>query len=201
MARYAADHKNATRRRLIDAAARRFKRDGLDGSGIASLVGDAGLTNGAFYGHFTSKGDLVASVVADQLAAQRAMIEAMPDGPDGLEHFIREYLSPAHRDDRENGCPSAALLDEISRCDIQIRDAYTTGMRSILALIAHRMDPEDPEASYDRATGLFTVLICTLQLARALTDRELSDRVLAGGLTNALALSQPSTTPSGSPQQ
>ncbi|MDZ7918011.1 MAG: TetR/AcrR family transcriptional regulator [Rhodococcus sp. (in: high G+C Gram-positive bacteria)] len=201
MARYATDHKDATRRRLIDAAARRFKRDGLDGSGIASLVADVGLTNGAFYGHFTSKGDLVASVVADQLADQRAIIESLPDGPEGLEHFIREYLSPAHRDDRENGCPSAALLDEISRCDIPIRDAYTTGMRSILDLVAHHLDPEDPASSYDRATGLFTALICTLQLARALTDRELSDRVLAAGLTNALALAQPPTPLSSSPQQ
>src|SRR5437764_1463194 len=67
VARYGAEHKEATRRRMIDTAGRRFKRDGIDGSGIATLVADAGLTNGAFYGHFASKDDLIATVVTDQL--------------------------------------------------------------------------------------------------------------------------------------
>ena len=59
MARYSPEHKEATRRRMIATAGRRFKSDGIDGSGIATLVADAGLTNGAFYGHFSSKDDLV----------------------------------------------------------------------------------------------------------------------------------------------
>ena len=67
MARYSPEHKEATRRRMIETAGRRFKSDGIDGSGIATLVADAGLTNGAFYGHFASKDDLVASVVTQQL--------------------------------------------------------------------------------------------------------------------------------------
>ena len=71
MARYGKDHKQATRRRIIEAAGRRLKRDGIDGSGVATLMADAGLTNGAFYAHFDSKEDLVASAVADQLREQR----------------------------------------------------------------------------------------------------------------------------------
>lgn len=53
---------------MIETAGRPFKRDGIDRSGIATLVADAGLTNDAFYGHFTSKDDQVATVVAQQLA-------------------------------------------------------------------------------------------------------------------------------------
>src|SRR5213592_4261418 len=116
MARYGKDHKRATRRRIIEAAGRRLKQDGIDGSGVAALMTDAGLTNGAFYAHFTSKDDLVANVVADQLAAQGAVLAALPEGRAALERFVREYLSPQHRDDPGNGCPSAALLDEIGRC-------------------------------------------------------------------------------------
>ena len=71
MARYGKEHKEATRRRIIEAAGRRFKRDGIDGSGITTLMADAGLTNGAFYAHFESKDDLVATTVADQLREQR----------------------------------------------------------------------------------------------------------------------------------
>ncbi|MDX3574217.1 TetR family transcriptional regulator, partial [Streptomyces sp. ID05-47C] len=60
MVRYGREHKQATRQRIIETAGRRFKEDGIDGSGITALMKDAGLTNGAFYTHFTSKDDLVA---------------------------------------------------------------------------------------------------------------------------------------------
>jgi hypothetical protein len=45
--RYSRERKQATRQRIIEAAGRRFKTDGIDGSGIAALMADAGLTNGA----------------------------------------------------------------------------------------------------------------------------------------------------------
>src|SRR4029450_2425131 len=110
--RYSKDHKQATRRRILKAAGRRFKQDGIDGSGVAALMSDAGLTNGAFYAHFKSKEDLVANVLADQLRAQRESFDAEPSDRAGLEAFIRAYLSPQHRDECAEGCPSAALLDE-----------------------------------------------------------------------------------------
>jgi hypothetical protein len=58
VARYDKEHKQATRQRIIDTAGRRFKRDGIDGSGIATLMADAGLTRGGFYSYFDSKSDL-----------------------------------------------------------------------------------------------------------------------------------------------
>src|SRR3954465_4802854 len=108
--RYSQDHKQATRRRILDAAGRRFKQDGIDGSGISTLMSDAGLTNGAFYAHFESKDDLVANVVADQLRTQVKRYDTLRPGREGLEDFLREYLSPEHRDHPGDGCPSAALL-------------------------------------------------------------------------------------------
>jgi TetR/AcrR family transcriptional regulator, transcriptional repressor for nem operon len=53
--RYSQDHKQATRQRILEAAGRRFKEDGIDGAGVAAVMSDAGLTNGAFYAHFASK--------------------------------------------------------------------------------------------------------------------------------------------------
>src|SRR5438874_1339225 len=98
MARSTAERKAETRRRIIETASGRFKRDGIDGSGIATLMSDAGLTNGAFYAHFSSKDDLVANVVADQLRAQCENLSSLPPGREPLEAFVREYLSPHHRD-------------------------------------------------------------------------------------------------------
>ena len=74
--RYGKDQKQATRQRILEAAGRRFKQDGIDGAGVAAVMSDAGLTNGAFYAHFASKEDLVANVLADQLRAQRQSFDA-----------------------------------------------------------------------------------------------------------------------------
>ncbi|CAN5120490.1 TetR/AcrR family transcriptional regulator [soil metagenome] len=197
MARYDTGHKAQTRRRIIESAGRRLKRDGIDGSGVATLMTDAGLTNGAFYAHFESKDDLVATVVADQLETQRAVLSALPEGKAALEQFVREYLSPQHRDDPGAGCPNAALLDEINRCNDAVRDSYTRGMQSIVDVIATHLSPGDPSAARATALGLFTLLVATMQLARAVSDRELSDDILQSGISNAQLLldcEQPETT-------
>jgi TetR/AcrR family transcriptional repressor of nem operon len=199
MARYAPEHKVATRRRMIEASARRFKRDGFDGAGISALVADAGLTNGAFYGHFASKDALVAAVVAEQLAAQVAAVEALPLGLASVEAFVRAYLSPEHRDDPGNGCPSAALLDEISRQDVATRDAYTDGARALIAAIEAHLTAAGLVAAPDRAIGLFTLLISSLQLARAVTDPALSDQILTSAYQNAMSIAGATTSPSFTP--
>src|SRR5947207_338378 len=84
VARYDKQHKQATRQRIIETAGRRFKQDGIDGSGIATLMADAGLTNGAFYAHFNSKDDLVAAVIADQLGKQAERYDTLSPGRAGL---------------------------------------------------------------------------------------------------------------------
>ena len=93
-------------------------------------MSDAHLTNGAFYAHFTSKDDLVASVIADQMQGWQETLGSAPLGRSTIEEFIRGYLSPRHRDHADTGCPSAALLDEISRCDKATRRVYTKAMQT-----------------------------------------------------------------------
>ncbi|GGZ50710.1 TetR/AcrR family transcriptional regulator [Streptomyces bluensis] len=186
MARYTKEHKQVTRQRIIERAGHRFKLDGIDGSGISTLMSDAGLTNGAFYAHFESKDDLVANVVADQLRRQVERYGTLRPGREGLEDFVRGYLSPKHRDNPGDGCPTAALLDEIGRCGDGTKDAYTEGARAILEELAARLTPEDPQSARGKAIGLFTVIVGTLQLSRALSDRQFSDEVLEQGIENAL---------------
>jgi TetR/AcrR family transcriptional regulator, transcriptional repressor for nem operon len=185
--RYSQDHKQATRQRILEAAGRRFKQDGIDGAGVATLMSDAGLTNGAFYAHFASKEDLVANVLADQLRAQRHSFDAQAPDRAGLEAFIRSYLSPQHRDQCADGCPSAALLDEIARRPAA-RQVFTDELMGVIDDIAARLDPTDAEAARTDALTIFGMMIGTLQLARALTDRDLSDQLLARGVETALKL-------------
>jgi TetR/AcrR family transcriptional regulator, transcriptional repressor for nem operon len=151
-------------------------------------MSDAGLTNGAFYGHFTSKEDLVANVLADQLRAQRQSLDSQPSDRAGLEAFIRSYLSPQHRDQCADGCPSAALLDEIARRPAATRQVFTDELMDVIDDIAARLEPTDVEAARTDALTLFGLMLGTLQLARALTDRNLSDQLLARGMETALKL-------------
>ena len=186
--RYGKDQKQATRQRILEAAGRRFKQDGIDGAGVATVMAEAGLTNGAFYGHFRSKEDLVANVLADQLRAQRQSLDAQPSDRAGLEAFIRSYLSPRHRDQHADGCPSAALLDEIVRRPAAAKRVFTDELTGTMDDVASRLDPTDAEAARTDALTLFGLMVGTLQLARALTDRDLSDQLLARGVETALKL-------------
>jgi TetR/AcrR family transcriptional repressor of nem operon len=203
--RYGKEHKQATRQRIIETAGRRFKQDGLDGSGVATLMSDAGLTNGAFYAHFESKDDLIATVIADQVHNQDAAINAMAPGRDGVEQFIREYLSAQHRDNAAEGCPSAALLDEIARSSDTTRQTYTDGMLKVIDDVSIRLNPRDPAAARAQAFSVFALMVGTVQLSRALADQSLAEEILEQGLQNALTLlnaDQPSrrSAPSSRPR-
>ncbi|MGZ2461715.1 TetR/AcrR family transcriptional regulator [Rhizobium anhuiense] len=189
MVRYTKEHKQETRQRILATAGRRLKQDGIDGSGVATLMKDADLTNGAFYAHFESKDSLVAEAVTDQLKTLQAnIVELAEPGLAGLEQIVRWYLSSHHRDDPGDGCPNAALLDEIGRSADAIRQAYTDGVLVVIDGLAARMAPEDPLSARVKALSLLGLMAGTLQLSRALTDRQLSDDLLEQGLSNALAL-------------
>jgi AcrR family transcriptional regulator len=189
MVRYAAEHKHGTRQRIIATAGRRLKRDGIDGSGVAVLMKDAGLTNGAFYAHFSSKDSLVTAVIEDQLQLLVASFaERAEPGWAGLEQIVRYYLSAEHRDHIDEGCPNAALLDEIVRSGDAIRRSYTDGVLVVIDDFARRLAPGDPGSARPKALSLLGMMVGTLQLSRALTDRKLSDQLLEQGVRNALEL-------------
>lgn len=189
MVRYGKEHKAETRRRIIETAGHALKQDGIDGSGVSTLMKDAGLTNGAFYAHFESKDDLVTTVVADQLKVQaESVVARAAPGRAGLEQIVRGYLSPQHRDSLGDGCPNAALLDEIGRCADPTRQAYTDGVLVLIDGIAARMAPEAPSSARVKALGLLGLMAGTLQLSRALTDSQLANELLDQGIGNALAL-------------
>jgi AcrR family transcriptional regulator len=195
--RYGNEHKRATRQRILEVAGRRFKRDGIDGSGVATVMADAELTNGAFYAHFGSKEDLVACTVADQLRAQAEGFAAQGAAGAGPEAFARSYLSARHRDNPQDGCPSAALLDEISRRGDATRQAYTEGLLAVVDAIAARRasgqqagerPARERQAARVKSLAVFAAMVGTLQLSRALADRQLADEVLEQGVRNVLAL-------------
>ena len=78
--RYEKGHKEETRRRIVDVASQRFRKDGIAATGLAGLMADAGLTHGGFYAHFPSKNDLVRDALAASLVRTKDLLSAEPAG-------------------------------------------------------------------------------------------------------------------------
>ncbi|TIR40753.1 MAG: TetR/AcrR family transcriptional regulator [Mesorhizobium sp.] len=187
--RYEKGRKDASRQRIIDVATERFRSDGIAASGLAGIMGEAGLTNGAFYPHFPSKAALVRESLAAALEVQATQIqEVLAAGGGSLA--IDTYLSAEHRDNPGKGCASAALLPEIAREPVETRQVYAEHLLKLVRQVAAELTPDarDPEAV---AFGVFATLIGTLELSRAVNGTELSDRILEAGAIAAKALLQP----------
>ena len=184
--RYEKGHKDTSRQRIMDVAAARFRSDGIAASGLAGIMSDAGLTNGAFYPHFKSKADLVRESLAAAMDDQSAQLRAMvADG--GLEAVIATYLSPEHRDNPQAGCTLSALLPELARQPLETRIVYMERIVEAVSEMASALPggTGDREA---RMIGIYATLIGTLQLARAVHGTPLSERVLAAGADAAREL-------------
>jgi AcrR family transcriptional regulator len=184
--RYEKGHKDATRERIIDVASKQFRENGVAAVGIAGIMSDAGLTNGAFYTHFESKEDLVRAVLGNALSRRETRLQTSS----GLEAMIRDYLSRSHRDSPSRGCPTAALVAEIARHSKPTRDGFTAKVSRFIALIAAQLPAGSARERRRNAVAIYGMMVGTLQLARAVNDSELSDEILESGVAAGLALAE-----------
>jgi TetR/AcrR family transcriptional repressor of nem operon len=190
MVRYSKEHKEETRRRILEAAARAYREEGVSGVGIGELMQSIGLTHGGFYAHFDSKDALVAEAcesVRSPLAQRYFAWAEEAGGAEGLRRMIRGYVSRQHRDDPGLGCLMPALAADVSRSAPEVRASFTRSLRGLLAGVARllpggRRAPaaEDgaEDAIPDEALVLVSGMVGAVLLARAADDPELSDRIL-----------------------
>ena len=52
--------KEASHERIVGVAARAIRRSGYNGTGVADIMKEAGLTHGSFYAHFASREAMLA---------------------------------------------------------------------------------------------------------------------------------------------
>jgi AcrR family transcriptional regulator len=186
--RYEKGHKDATRQRIIDEASSQFRENGVAAVGIASIMSGAGLTNGAFYAHFKSKEDLVETVLASTLRRREERLHMAAETDAGLEAVIRDYLSPNHRDRPSVGCPTAALVAEVARHPKATRNVFTGKIATFIELITTQLRDGSALERRRRAIAIYGMMVGILQIARAVSDRPLSDEILESGVSAALAL-------------
>jgi len=151
--RYSEQHKAKTHERVLKKAAEQMRRRGVQGTGIANLMGKVGLTHGGFYAHFPDKNALIAEAAGPMLeegvAGVIAAAEAAPEGKK-VRAIANTYLSTQHRDSPQV-CPVSGLAGEMARQSEKVRNAYICAIEDRLKLIARFFPGGNEQERRDRA--------------------------------------------------
>jgi TetR/AcrR family transcriptional repressor of nem operon len=186
--------KEASHERIVGAAARAIRRSGYNGTGVADIMKEAGLTHGAFYAHFESREAMLAEA-ADRAGAESnslaaSVIAAVPSDQ-ALQALMQVYLSKEHLESIETGCPISALGSEMPRQSPEVRLAATRRIKEMIDLVARQLPDWGQPSAHERALVTVATMVGTLILARAVNDPTLSDALCNASL-KSLAL--PATT-------
>lgn len=177
--------KEASHERIVSAAARAIRRSGYDGTGVADIMKEAGLTHGAFYAHFTSREAMLAEAAsracAESAAVVAELVASVPPGQ-ALASMLRTYLSREHLEQVELGCPLAALGSETARQAPEVRRVTTRHIKEMIDLVARQSPDWGQPGAHERALVTVATMVGTLLLARAVDEPALSDSLCAAAL-------------------
>lgn len=175
--RYPAEHKAEVRERIITAAARALREDGLSGVSVPDLMRRAGLTHGGFYNHFADRDTLVAEAVAR--AAEETAADVFEASSGDPRAALAAYLSPEHVAAPGAGCVLAALGSEAAHAESpRVRTAFARAARGFIGYVQRLRTPGSRARIDDAALATASQMIGAVVLARLVDDTELARRIL-----------------------
>ena len=141
------------------------------------MTAAAGVTNGAFYAHFSSRDALL------EAALERMFSEAIdkfsrPSESGVAASFIRRYLSQGHCNREGGGCPIALFAGQSASFSPGARIVFADGTARTLSTLQRHLDDEFPGAA--DASTLLATLVGTLSIARSLGG-DAGNQALEGG--------------------
>jgi len=180
--RYAPEHKDAARAKLVDAAGRGFRRLGFGGIGVDGLAKEAGMTSGAFYGHFGSKAEAFEAAAVAGLVELRAAIAGLQEreGERWLATFVDFYLSTKRTCELGESCALQSLTPEVARAAPATRAAYEAELLRIVDAVAGGVPGASLEARRKLAWSILAMLAGGVTLARASDDPKVGGKIAAG---------------------
>lgn len=180
--RQAVTRKEATHDRIVEVAARAIRRSGYDGTGVADIMKEAGLTHGGFYAHFKSRDALLAEAgdrAGAESVALAARVAASAPAGSAVQAMIDAYLSPEHIQTIETGCPVSALGSEMPRQSPEVRRSATIHIKEMIDLFARQLPDWGTPQAHEQAMVLVCALIGTTMVARAVDEPSLSAALCA----------------------
>jgi TetR/AcrR family transcriptional repressor of nem operon len=184
------------RARILQAAAKLIRENGILAVGVDAVSEAAGLTHGSVYSQFGSKDQLAAEALSVAFAETGKTAKSQPN----LTALVSGYLSKAHKDGPGEGCAIPALGCEVSRGSDAVRGRFTEGVRAMVGRIAELLGPRPARARDDEALTVTSALVGAVMLSRAVDDEELSERILEA-CKRTLTRLDPSSRTTGSPQK
>jgi TetR/AcrR family transcriptional repressor of nem operon len=153
------------RQAIIEAASRQIRARGIGQINVAEVAQAAGLTHGALYNHFPSRGALTAEALTFAFEECSADFSGL-----SAPNLLRQYLSKEHRDTPEHGCPMAALAANMPHQGSEAQEAFCDGMEGFIGLAAKSLNCGTSKRDRDRAVLAVAALVGALALARAVKD-------------------------------
>jgi TetR/AcrR family transcriptional repressor of nem operon len=183
-----AGRKAVSHERIVEAASRDLRRSGFKGVNVVDVMKTAGLTHGGFYAHFDSRDALLSEAIErageNAVNAIKTEVEGLQDaGLSPFGAFIEAYLSGAHIENCESGCPVAALCGDMPLQAAEVVDASRRVVANLRRLVLQFLPHELPR---DTAWSVASTLIGAVQLARTLGDTPQARAVIAAAKRDLL---------------
>jgi TetR/AcrR family transcriptional repressor of nem operon len=179
--RYKPEHKAEIHRKIVTDASRRVRAEGLNGTAVAAVMRDTGLTHGGFYKHFGSKSDLLLESLREAFRDITGKLVRVAEHPSGAawRAIVKTYLSQEYCNHPERGCPLPALAPELARADKKTRGQLFAELVNYKDQMLPFM-PGVQTAEKERAFfSIFSTMIGAIEIARMLPEPAMREKVLA----------------------
>lgn len=182
------EQKYRSRQKILKTAAECFREQGYSATGINELMQRSGLTNGAFYAHFSSKSELLEHAACEAAGEMREnWVKGLEDLPPlaRIDSMLARYVGTHHRDHAASGCTMPALGAEISRSEDAVRLAVAREVELSLQPLVEastELGIDEPETL---AWSLLSMCVGAITLARVVGDQAVSDRILDDSLAQS----------------
>jgi TetR/AcrR family transcriptional regulator, transcriptional repressor for nem operon len=189
---YPAQHREETKKKIVDSARRLFNRRGFESVSIAQIMAGAGLTHGGFYSYFKSKSDLYVEVMNCFFTDPEWKncwegVEVDLSSSDVGAQVVKAYLSRQHFEDVENSCPMVALPTDVARSGVAAREAFETVFKAMVSVLERSLT-RNKDASQGTAQAIAALSIGGMVVARTLVNGSHADALRRSCLAAALHL-------------
>jgi TetR/AcrR family transcriptional regulator, transcriptional repressor for nem operon len=185
---YSQAQKAESRQKVLDVASRQIREGGIESLGVADCMRSAGLTHGAFYGHFASRDALIVEALEQAIGQGQKRIdvlagEARKRAQTPLQAIAAAFLSERHVKNPGNGCALCALAGEARHADSSVRELLTTHLQALASRMTNAAESDDPKLGL----GMLATIVGAITLARATDDDKLARSILSAALAQVTA--------------